>query len=130
MSAELIENCADDLEAMADIIMITGQSGRLQAKLTMLRAAKYLRAPSPSQSVAEADEDTRPRYSMKRMRDELAKAKAYARREAIEEAAAYHDDRAADHATVGYVSDHHETMVREHRWAAAAIRALAAIGEE
>lgn len=30
------------------------------------------------------DADTRPRYSMKRMRDEIAKAKAYARAEALE----------------------------------------------
>jgi hypothetical protein len=54
---ERIDNCADDLEAMADIIMVTGQSGRLQAKLTMLRAARYLRAATPSsQSLAEAVE--------------------------------------------------------------------------
>ncbi len=52
---ERIGNCADDLEAMADIIMVTGQSGRLQAKLTMLRAARHLRAATPSsQSLAEA----------------------------------------------------------------------------
>lgn len=33
------------------------------------------------------DSDLTPRYSMKRMRDEIARAKDYARREALEEAA-------------------------------------------
>ena len=48
---------------------------RLQAELSSLKACEG------------TDTDTRPRYSMKPMRDEIAKAKAYARAEALEEAA-------------------------------------------
>jgi hypothetical protein len=52
-----------------------------------------------------------------------------ARNSALEEAADYHDDLAAQHDAVGYESSHHEMMVRKHRQFAAAIRALKAEGE-
>lgn len=50
----------------------------------------------------------------------------HARRQAFEEAAAYHDDLAAQHAAAhqNIVSDHHERMERQHTRFAAAIRAL------
>jgi hypothetical protein len=38
------------------------------------------------------DSDLTPRYSMKRMRDEIARAKEYARREALEEATKIADE--------------------------------------
>ncbi|MBO0134614.1 hypothetical protein [Agrobacterium burrii] len=57
---------------------------------------------------------------------EAEKREKEARAKALEEAAAYHDDLAAQHATSHehVVSDHHEMMERQHTRFAAAIRAL------
>ena len=49
---------------------------------------------------------------------------AECRREALEEAAAYHDDMASQHEASRDESDHHAMMLRLHRRFAAAIRAL------
>lgn len=50
------------------------------------------------------------------------------RAQALEEAALYHDDLAAQHEAVEYASAHHETMAKSHRRDAAAIRSLIAKG--
>jgi hypothetical protein len=77
--------------------------------------------PPPSQQM---EGDNQPRYTTKRLHDEIAKARAYG----LELAAAYHDDMAAQHAAshANVVSDHHEMMERQHERDAAAIRAIAA----
>lgn len=63
------------------ISFLLNERGEAADTITSLRSQlEEAQSPGP-------DADTRPRYSMKRMRDEIAKAKAYARAEALEEAA-------------------------------------------
>lgn len=64
--------------------------------------------------LAETGADLMPRYSMKRMRDELRRAKEFARREALEEAAKIADD---------WLSYHPAEKTKFHN-ISAAIRAL------
>ncbi|WP_149898948.1 hypothetical protein [Rhizobium rhizogenes] len=69
-----------------------------------------------------ADEITR----LRQLLSESQKREKEARAKALEEAAAYHDDLAAQHAASHehVVSEHHEMMERQHTRFAASIRAL------
>lgn len=77
-----------------------------------------------TQWIAEALMAERERSSQ--LLSEADKREREARAKALEEAAAYHDDLAAQHAASHehVVCDHHEMMERQHTRFAAAIRAL------
>ncbi|MGV1913575.1 hypothetical protein G6K96_21805 [Agrobacterium vitis] len=63
-------------------------------------------------------DDNLPRYTTQRLRDEVAKAKAYARAEALEDAASWHDAEAARYPT------HWKRKIAMHQISAATIRAM------
>ncbi|MUO84857.1 hypothetical protein [Agrobacterium vitis] len=63
-------------------------------------------------------DDNQPRYTTKRLHDEIAKAKAYARNEALEDAAAWHDAEAARYPA------RYTRKIALHQISAAAIRAM------
>ncbi|MCM2441146.1 hypothetical protein HGO34_15600 [Agrobacterium vitis] len=62
--------------------------------------------------------DNQPRYTTQRLRDEVAKAKAYARADALEEAAAWHDAEAARYPA------RYTRKIALHQISAAVIRAM------
>lgn len=59
-------------------------------------------------------EDNQPRYTTKRLHDEIEKAKLYGQRIGLERAISYHEDLAAQHAASHYESQHHELMEKSH----------------
>jgi len=70
-----------------------------------------------------SDSDSRPRYTTKRLRDEIEKARNYG----LELAAAYHDDLLAQHGAgmEGDDTGYHKMMVKAHSRFAKDIRAIA-----
>ncbi|BCH56042.1 hypothetical protein RvVAR031_36520 [Agrobacterium vitis] len=63
-------------------------------------------------------DDNQPRYTTQRLRDEVDKAKAQARTEALEDAAAWHDAEAARYPA------RYTRKIALHQISAAAIRAM------
>jgi len=105
--------------------MLSGLSGVTDI-VDLLKKVDHVQYKTGWQSKYLATDAIREITRLRQLLSEAEKREREARAKALEEAAAYHDDLAAQHAASHehVVSDHHEMMERQHTRFAAAIRAL------